>query len=97
MAMTDKPTAAFTATVSGRVQGVGFRFSTQRQAESLGLSGFVQNRMDGSVRVVAEGDPEALEKLAAWLSKGPPGAYVHNVHIENHPPQGGYTGFTVEF
>ncbi|RPJ09382.1 MAG: acylphosphatase [Spirochaetaceae bacterium] len=95
--MDEKPVKAFTATVTGRVQGVGFRFSTQRKAKELGLSGFVQNRMDGAVRVVAEGNPEALSLLATWLSKGPPGAFVRNVHIENHQPHGSYNGFTVEF
>ena len=65
--------------VSGRVQGVGFRWSTARQAESLGLRGSVRNRSDGSVEVSAEGTADALEKLAEWLGRGPRGARVERV------------------
>lgn len=58
--------------VSGRVQGVCFRASTQEQARRLGLCGYVRNLDDGRVEVVAAGANEALETLARWLWQGPP-------------------------
>jgi acylphosphatase len=57
--------------IRGRVQGVGFRYFTQRQATSLGLGGFVRNLADGSVEVEASGERVALERLASTLECGP--------------------------
>ena len=85
------------AIVHGRVQGVGFRWSTVRQARSLGLSGTVANRWDGSVEVIAEGDPLRLARLVSWLEKGPPGARVSSVDVEWVPWSGLYQGFDVAF
>lgn len=65
--------------VTGRVQGVGFRWATARQAEALGLRGGVRNCRDGSVEVAAEGPPVALERLGRWLRDGPRGARVERV------------------
>lgn len=64
---------ALRALVHGRVQGVGFRWSAVREARSLGLSGLVANRPDGTVEVIAEGDPARLARLVNWLEKGPTG------------------------
>lgn len=85
------------AVVHGRVQGVGFRWSTVRQARLLGLSGTVANRGDGSVEVIAEGDPVRLVRLIGWLEKGPQGARVSNVDVEWLPWSGLYRGFDVAF
>jgi len=63
-------------TVTGRVQGVAFRHHTCRQAEALGLVGWVRNLPDGSVRLVAEGSRLALEQLLKWVSRGPDHAQV---------------------
>lgn len=68
--------------VTGRVQGVGFRWWTRREAEALGLRGTVRNREDGSVEVVASGDPGALDRLRSALNQGPPGARVEAVTEE---------------
>lgn len=65
--------------VSGKVQGVFFRASTREQARKLGLSGHAINLDDGRVEVVAQGDVEAVEALAAWLRHGPPMARVDDV------------------
>lgn len=65
--------------VEGRVQGVWFRESTRRQAESLGVTGYAINCPDGSVEVLACGKPEALGALAEWLQQGPPMAQVSSV------------------
>lgn len=62
--------------VMGRVQGVFFRDSTRREAESLGLTGHAINLSDGSVEVLACGDRDAVESLGRWLHKGPPMASV---------------------
>jgi acylphosphatase len=67
------------AIVRGRVQGVGFRLSTLRKAGSLALCGWVMNRDDGTVELVAQGPREALDTLLGWLSCGPAGARVSAV------------------
>jgi acylphosphatase len=70
--------------VRGRVQGVWFRGSTREQAEQLGVVGWARNLPDGSVEVLAQGTPEAIERLVAWCRRGPPGARVASVDIERH-------------
>ncbi len=65
--------------VKGRVQGVFFRATTRREAIELGLHGCVSNLPDGSVEVVAWGDPEPLQALQKWLWQGPPAAQVNEV------------------
>jgi acylphosphatase len=60
----------------GRVQGVAFRWYTLQEARRLGLTGWVRNLPDGSVRIVAEGEREALEALLIWAEQGPPHASV---------------------
>jgi acylphosphatase len=87
---------AFTATVHGRVQGVGFRYYTRSMAHRLNLKGYVQNLPDGSVRVECEGEPAAVEKMAEWLRKGPQSANVTNADLHWKSQRSGYTTFTVE-
>ena len=65
--------------IRGRVQGVYYRASTQREARALGLTGWVRNRPDGSVEALAEGPRPALERLIAWCEEGPPAARVTDV------------------
>ena len=65
--------------IAGRVQGVWFRESTRREAERLGLTGYAVNCPDGTVEVLACGDPDALKELAEWLRVGPPMARVQSV------------------
>lgn len=72
--------------VSGRVQGVFFRASTQRQARKLGLTGHAINLDDGSVEVLAFGTDDALESLFAWLHRGSPAARVDRVEREAVSP-----------
>jgi acylphosphatase len=80
--------------ISGRVQGVGFRYSLQREAQRLGLAGWVRNRSDGSVEALAHGAAEALDALAAWARRGPPAARVAEVKSEPvaapDPPPAGF-------
>lgn len=68
--------------VAGRVQGVFFRDSTRRIAESLGLTGYANNRSDGTVEVYACGEAGSLDRLADWLKSGPPMARVVSVDVE---------------
>ncbi len=72
---------AFRATVTGRVQGVGFRASTVDAALAAGVLGWVRNQDDGSVLVHAEGPPDALKQLVAFLGTGPAGATVDDVEL----------------
>ena len=67
--------------VRGRVQGVGFRFFTQRQASRLGVRGWVRNRADGSVEAQLEGDAPAVDALLASLRKGPSHASVSHLEL----------------
>lgn len=62
--------------IEGRVQGVLFRESTRRAAQPLGITGYAKNMLDGSVQVLACGEPEALNRLTEWLREGPPMAQV---------------------
>ncbi len=70
-------------TVSGRVQGVYFRASTKKEADALGIKGFVQNQPDGSVYLEAEANENTLELFLTWLKIGPATARVDNLKIED--------------
>lgn len=85
------------ATVRGRVQGVGFRRYLRGWARKLDLTGWVRNEADGSVRLVAEGEPAALDRLTRLLWGGPPPAHVEAVEAERGPATGAYEGFEVAF
>lgn len=86
-----------TATVRGRVQGVGFRRYVRGWARELDLVGWVRNEPDGSVRVVAEGGTAALDRLTRLLWGGPPHADVESVDAERGGAEGGFATFSVEY
>lgn len=88
---------SFRATVEGMVQGVGFRYTTLRQARQLGLTGYVRNLPDGKVEILAEGERVRLDQLRSWLRHGPPGAYVRRLDISNLPHTGLYQRFQIDF
>lgn len=67
--------------IIGRVQGVGFRYAMQGEAERLGVRGWVRNRRDGSVEALAHGEPAAVERLIEWARRGPLAAHVADVRI----------------
>ena len=81
--------------VTGRVHGVGFRYFASREARALGLTGWVANLADGSVRCVAEGPREALETLLERLRDGPPSAIVEGVSVAWMPATGSFGAFGV--
>lgn len=79
--------------VAGHVQGVGFRAWTRRAARDLGLKGWVRNEADGSVSVHAEGDAEDLDRFMTACHRGPPGAAVDRVTVNDATPEG-FPGFS---
>lgn len=83
------------AHVTGRVHGVGFRYFVLREAQGLGLVGWVANMTDGSVRCVAEGSRHHLDDLLARLNEGPPAAIVENVSVAWMPATGTFVSFGV--
>jgi acylphosphatase len=82
--------------ISGRVQGVFFRASTAREAKTLGLTGWVRNRPDGSVEAVFEGSKEKVEEMVAWCRKGPTAAKVARVETILEKPENPFTSFEVK-
>jgi acylphosphatase len=80
--------------ITGRVQGVWFRGSTQQQALRLGLTGYAKNLADGRVEVVACGEEVAIVQLHEWLWQGPKGAAVVDVACEPLAESGDYSSFT---
>jgi acylphosphatase len=74
--------------IYGFVQGVGFRFGVERAANSRGVSGWVRNRADGAVEAVLEGAPEDVEALVEFCRRGPRGAKVERVEVEEESTEG---------
>jgi len=68
--------------ITGRVQGVAYRASMARQADALGVNGWVRNRSDGCVEAMVAGTPEQLANIMNWARRGPPGAQVEHVAVE---------------
>ena len=83
--------------VEGRVQGVFFRDTTRREAVGLGLGGWVKNRFDGSVEVVAEGPKGKADQLVQWCYHGPPAARVTGVHRIEEDFTGEFDAFTIVY
>jgi acylphosphatase len=82
--------------VSGRVQGVGFRWFVENEASKLGVAGWVRNRQDGSVEVLAAGSNEELNKLYDILQRGPRAARVDRVEVSEAEPTKDLKSFRVE-
>ena len=74
------------AVVSGRVQGVGFRFFAERSAKKAGVVGWVRNLPDGRVETVVEGSDDAVERYLSEIRRGPLGSRVTDVSVEDRPP-----------
>jgi acylphosphatase len=81
--------------VRGRVQGTYFRASTQREAKRLGVSGWVKNRADGSVEILAEGEEDAIRELYGWAQKGPSAARVDRVDTRWRSFTGDFADFRI--
>jgi acylphosphatase len=85
------------AIVHGRVQGVNFRYYTRLRAQELGVTGYVRNKWDRTVEVVAEGEREAVEKLLEFIKVGPRGALVQRVNSQWQDPTGQFKYFEVRY
>lgn len=94
--MSDNPLRLH-AVVYGYVQGVNFRSSTQREATSLNLTGWVRNRWDGTVETVAEGPRSAVERFERYLHRGPMAAEVERVDVTYSPATGEFSGFHIRY
>ena len=82
--------------ISGRVQGVGFRYFAEHAASALGLRGYVKNSWDGSVEVYAVGEPAWLEDFKRRLAQGPRSALVTRIDESDEPVDRRYTAFVIE-
>ena len=83
--------------ISGRVQGVSFRWFTQRKAQELGLTGWVRNLWDGRVEAVFEGPEETVRQAVAWCHRGEPPARVESVDVTYGPATGEFSGFRITY
>lgn len=88
-------TKACTAVIRGRVQGVGFRYSTRKIATELGVTGWVSNQPDGSVRVWAQGAAASVDQLMMFLHRGPGGASVTSIQAQEIDPDPALTHFEI--
>jgi acylphosphatase len=94
--MSEKTTEARRFLVRGRVQGVGFRWFVEREAHMLGIAGWVRNKSDGSVEVLAIGSRDQLLGLRSRLRQGPRAARVDDVEESQAKPVPGLTSFRIE-
>lgn len=83
--------------ISGRVQGVAFREYTRRQANTLGLTGWVRNLPDGRVETVIQGDPNALQAMQTWLHTGSPYSDVTSLAVEELEHSDEFDDFSIRF
>lgn len=83
--------------VSGHVQGVFYRDTTQRQASVRGVTGWVRNLADGRVEAVFEGDAAAVQQMVDWCWRGPPNAYVTDVAVSIEPYSGAFRTFNISW
>lgn len=83
--------------IHGRVQGVYFRAATQRQAQQMGLTGWVCNCPDGTVEVLAEGEQADVQNLVAWCHHGPTGARVTRVEVDWEEPARNLPPFEIRY
>jgi acylphosphatase len=81
--------------ISGRVQGVGFRWFAHDTAGREGVTGWVRNLPDGRVEAYVEGEADSVERVERALRRGPGGARVERVHVEIEEPGGAYTDFSI--
>ena len=82
--------------ISGRVQGVGFRYYTRDAAIRERVTGWVRNRPDGCVEAYIEGERDAVTRVERAIRRGPPGARVSDVQVDVEEPSGGYSDFLIK-
>ncbi len=95
MSRSPRPDTRVHIIVSGIVQGVFFRATTQSEANRLGLLGWVKNKPDGTVEISSEGEKESIERFIQWCHQGPPGAVVKNVILTREEYKGEFNSFDI--
>ncbi|AIE59081.1 acylphosphatase [Bacillus methanolicus MGA3] len=83
--------------VSGKVQGVGFRYFTQMKANTYGITGWVRNQPNGNVEIIAEGNKDDLALFLASIKEGNPFSRVSHMEIEEVNEISGFTSFTIKY
>ncbi|MBI4962320.1 MAG: acylphosphatase [Desulfomonile tiedjei] len=83
--------------ISGRVQGVNFRYYTRSMARQVGAGGWVRNLSDGSVEAVIEGGPDVVEAVISWCRTGPPAGRVDDLKVYEEPPTGEFADFDIKY
>lgn len=83
--------------VTGLVQGVYFRANTQNKANSLGVTGWVKNLVDGRVEIMIEGEKKLVDQMLDWCKQGPPRSKVENIYSEYLPFQNKYSEFKINY
>ena len=81
--------------ISGRVQGVAFRYFTEGAAKHLGITGWVRNLPDGRVEIIAEGPDDKIEELIKLIKKGPSNAVISRIQVGSEKPTGEFNSFDV--
>lgn len=94
---TADPVCRLTVTFTGRVQGVGFRYSTMDVARRLPVTGFVRNEYDGTVLLVAEGAKSKLEALMEGIYRSPVGRFIEQAHQRWSEPGGEFRRFQIRY
>lgn len=84
------------ATISGIVQGVGYRYNTYNQAVKLGITGWVKNNDNGNVEAIFEGDETLIETMLQWCKQGPSMAIVTNIDITRKPYTAEFNTFEIK-
>ena len=82
--------------ISGRVQGVGFRYFAREAAVREGVTGWVRNLPDGRVEVYVEGESEAVTRVERAIRQGPRGAHVDDVEVDTEEPNGAFRTFEID-
>ncbi|AGB41455.1 acylphosphatase [Halobacteroides halobius DSM 5150] len=88
---------AIKAVIEGRLQGVGYRASTQQQATKLNIKGYVRNSDGNEIEVIAQGEEENLEKFIQFLKEGTTRSEVEDVSVEWVEPEGDYFRFSINY
>ncbi len=79
--------------IRGQVQGVNLREAMRQRAEQLKITGWVQNRLDGSVEAIVQGEAFAIDSIVEWARQGPPGARIDSLDVETADDEGNYDFF----
>ena len=94
--MTEKQLKRAHLFISGRVQGVNFRYYTRQQAQSLGVTGWVRNLLDRRVEAICEGDEISVQQMIEWCYQGPSAARVDHVETHWEEPTGQFSSFEIK-